>query len=225
MRSFSVTDVAAMLGVNEESVRRWIREGKLVANRRIGRAGSSVELKDIIDFVNQPPRTYVKAMTTWLNENNIRYALKSDSSGIAATVASAATASALSGSVIAGIPGGIGAVLGATVGSLACGLTRQQIVLCDTSDHAIVDAVDTETTVSSRGIEAPIEKKEESTNEIKEVLPANVSSAVPGEDYAAKIVEEQKKLIKLKQELAKISAQISITEGQIEYYKLMIQQK
>ena len=52
MRSFSVTDVAAMLGVNEESVRRWIREGKLVANRRIGRAGSSVELKDIIDFDN-----------------------------------------------------------------------------------------------------------------------------------------------------------------------------
>ena len=34
MQSYSVADVASMLNVNEETVRRWIREGKLEATLR-----------------------------------------------------------------------------------------------------------------------------------------------------------------------------------------------
>ena len=41
--------------------------------------------------------------------------------------------------------------------------------------------------------------------------------------WRAKIIEEQIKLLKLKQELARITAEISVAENQIEYYNLMLQ--
>lgn len=42
MELYTVRDIAKMLYVNEETVRRWIREGKLDAERGNGRQGSKV---------------------------------------------------------------------------------------------------------------------------------------------------------------------------------------
>lgn len=42
MELYTVRDIAKMLSVNEETVRRWIREGKLDAERGNGRQGSKV---------------------------------------------------------------------------------------------------------------------------------------------------------------------------------------
>jgi len=42
MEFYTVKDIAEMLSVNEETVRRWIRDGKLDAERGNGRQGSKV---------------------------------------------------------------------------------------------------------------------------------------------------------------------------------------
>lgn len=42
MEFYTVKDIANMLSVNEETVRRWIREGKLEAERGSGRQGSKI---------------------------------------------------------------------------------------------------------------------------------------------------------------------------------------
>ncbi|RQN12475.1 helix-turn-helix domain-containing protein [Clostridium butyricum] len=42
MEFYTVKDIAEMLSVNEETVRRWIRDGKLEAERGSGRQGSKV---------------------------------------------------------------------------------------------------------------------------------------------------------------------------------------
>ena len=68
-----------MLNVNEETVRRWIRDGKLNAKRGIGRGGSTILLEDIVAFANKPPRAYLLALETWLTANGFSYQKIEDS--------------------------------------------------------------------------------------------------------------------------------------------------
>lgn len=95
-----------MLNVNEETVRRWIRDGKLHAKRAVGRGGNTLLLEDVIDFANQPPRSYLLSLEAWLTENGIAYkkvedsSAKKDSSGGAAAIG-AGVASAVAGAGIA----------------------------------------------------------------------------------------------------------------------------
>lgn len=52
MKFYTVKEVAEILSVNEETVRRWIREGKLIAQRGSGRQGSKISedsLKLLLD--------------------------------------------------------------------------------------------------------------------------------------------------------------------------------
>lgn len=227
MQSFSVADVAAMLGVREESVRRWIREGKLVAERRMGRTGSSVTLADIVAFANQPPRTYVKALSKWLGEHNIDYSLKNNILSSMQETTKAATAGVVAGTAVGTMFGFPGALLGATAGSvtgIAKALMYPEIVLSDSEQTNSSNIIAAEESASRKENETinreTVGDKESATEEIK----TDVSNATGStDDYHAKIIEEQMKLITLKQELARISAEISITEGQIEYYKLMLQ--
>ena len=65
-----------MLQVNEETVRRWIREEKLPAIRKVGRTGSSIKLEDVIEYANLKPHRYHESMMHWLKENNIDFALQ-----------------------------------------------------------------------------------------------------------------------------------------------------
>ena len=59
---YSVSDVAKMLNVKEETVRRWIRSGKLKANRAVGRGGNTLALEDIIDFANNSSNGTLKQL-------------------------------------------------------------------------------------------------------------------------------------------------------------------
>lgn len=66
MRWLTVRDVAESLKVHEETVRRWIRRGDLVALDLGGpRAGYRVRMSDLDNFIeanyNRPPKSAVTA--------------------------------------------------------------------------------------------------------------------------------------------------------------------
>jgi len=73
MTAYTVSTVSKMLGVNEETIRRWIRAGKLNAKRAVGRGGNSIQLEDVIDFANTPPRAHLSSLEVWLSSNGIAY--------------------------------------------------------------------------------------------------------------------------------------------------------
>lgn len=51
MEYYTVKEIAELLSVNEETVRRWIRENKLSAERGSGRQGSKVTDEALRDFL------------------------------------------------------------------------------------------------------------------------------------------------------------------------------
>lgn len=53
MEFYTVKDIANMLSVNEETVRRWIREGKLEAERGSGRQGSKISDTALKSFLGE----------------------------------------------------------------------------------------------------------------------------------------------------------------------------
>lgn len=220
MSSYSVVDVAAMLKVNEETVRRWIREGKLVANLKRGRGGSSIELEDVVNFVNRTPGSHAYlALDKWLNENNIRHIRCTDNNGDALdkTVkgATAVASSAVLGASLAGPVGGIfGGMLGTAVGAILNPEPREQILLLDTEDEEVL-ILDSENNV--------VEQLPEKTDNISDntVSKPECTNDSCDDDINKKIIAEQMKLLRLKQELAQINAKISICEAEIEYYKLL----
>lgn len=53
MEFYTVKEIAEMLSVNEETVRRWIRENKLDAERGIGRQGSKVSSESLKKFLDE----------------------------------------------------------------------------------------------------------------------------------------------------------------------------
>ena len=53
MEFYTVKQIANMFSVNEETVRRWIRDNKLNAERGIGRQGSKVSTEDLNIFLNE----------------------------------------------------------------------------------------------------------------------------------------------------------------------------
>ena len=131
MKTYLVSDVAIMFNVNEETIRRWIRDGKLDAKRGVGRSGHSITMEDIITFANKPPRAYLSSLETWLKSNNIDYEkiedpddkkTKAIAAGIvgatgaaAATTGTALAGTALTGAATAGITAAAGA---ATIGPI-----------------------------------------------------------------------------------------------------------
>lgn len=133
---YSVSDVAEMLNVNEETIRRWIRDGKLHAKRAVGRGGNTLFLDDIIAFANRPPRTYLLFLETWLTENGIAYERVEDSyeksdddaatvttaagAGIAATAIGAGIATTTTGALTSALLGPLGLGIAAAVGTV-CG--------------------------------------------------------------------------------------------------------
>lgn len=52
----TVKETANLLGVKEETVRRWCRTGKLKGTMDSRRKGIRIELNDIFRFVNDTPR-------------------------------------------------------------------------------------------------------------------------------------------------------------------------
>ena len=54
--TYNVKQIAEMLGTNPETVRRWIRDGKLTAVQASRRAGNVVTEKELQRFVNATPK-------------------------------------------------------------------------------------------------------------------------------------------------------------------------
>ena len=133
MDAYSVADVSKMLNVNEETVRRWIRNGKLKAIRAVGRGGNTVFLEDIVDFANKPPRAYLIFLEEWLNKNEISYkrindfeysdrtkALGAVTLGAGAATAASAAATALAPATLS--VAGISAMTTAVAGPVGIGV-------------------------------------------------------------------------------------------------------
>lgn len=60
--SYSVKDIADMLQTNPETVRRWIRKGKLKASKGASRSGgSSVSESDFLKFLSESPKYFAMA--------------------------------------------------------------------------------------------------------------------------------------------------------------------
>ena len=50
-RLLTVTEVADFLHVDDQTVRRWIRDGRLAAHRFGGKAGYRIQRADLQDFL------------------------------------------------------------------------------------------------------------------------------------------------------------------------------
>ena len=72
MKNYKVEEIAKITGTNEETVRRWIRDGKL-PNSALSVKGESklVSETDLISFLRQTPKYMSKAV-----ENIAKYAKK-----------------------------------------------------------------------------------------------------------------------------------------------------
>lgn len=68
MEYYSVKEIADLLSVNEETVRRWIRDNKLDAERGSGRQGSKITSEALVKFLdeNKGLMTSVAAQTLGL---------------------------------------------------------------------------------------------------------------------------------------------------------------
>lgn len=97
MQFFSVKQISSILHVNDETVRRWIREGKLSAEKGSGRQGSRVNSEQLKNFIEEH-RVYTSAETESLLQLSPSIANVISGSAIAA---SALGASALAGSTLA----------------------------------------------------------------------------------------------------------------------------
>ena len=233
MQDYSVSDVAEMLGVNAETVRRWIRDDRLKAKRGLGRGGNSLQLEDIVEFVNTPPCNYVLPLMAWLDSHGIPYQKEtvsythSDSpldhlpTG-AATSGAAVTASGVGLGLASGAAGVIGAILpvAAPLVGAAALMTASKKKTHEYSDRIRLLPQAADEKVEDNAAET--EQAELPALETTSPTPETKSESFD-KSIRAKIIEEQIKLVKLKQELARVTAEISVAENQIEYYNLMLQ--
>ena len=99
MEYYSVKEIAELLSVNEETVRRWIRDEKLEAERGSGRQGSKVTSEALRKFLveNKGLMTTMAATTLGLN-----LGMATGAVGAIAAFAGVAVAGPLAAGVIAG---------------------------------------------------------------------------------------------------------------------------
>ena len=221
MRVFSVNETASIFNVSEETVRRWIRDGKLNAKRNLGRTGNEICLDAVVDFANRSSKRHLDKLAAWLEKNGIEFrkvmsfsediGVNKDleSTKTTASIIGAALGGAVFGGPVGGLIGGTAAILGSRESVPDYKIVLQQsdssVPLGDSAQEALQDA-------------------EYSMGSIVPECESAGMSVLQEEDYSdisKKIVEERIKLIKLKQELAQLTAQIAICEKQIEYYQLL----
>ena len=94
---YSVKEIAELLSVNEETVRRWIRDEKLDAERGSGRQGSKVTSEALVKFLedNKGLMTTVAASTLGMSAG--RAASIAAIAAFASPVAAVGVVSALAG--------------------------------------------------------------------------------------------------------------------------------
>ena len=56
MRTYNVAEIAELLQINKETVRRWIRSGELKSTQKSRKNGSVVDELDLFEFVQTKPK-------------------------------------------------------------------------------------------------------------------------------------------------------------------------
>lgn len=56
MKTYSVAEIAKLLNVNKETVRRWIRSGQLKSTKKSKKDGNVVDELDLFEFVQTKPK-------------------------------------------------------------------------------------------------------------------------------------------------------------------------
>jgi excisionase family DNA binding protein len=56
MSIYNTKEIAELLNINEETVRRWIRSGKLKAERSSKKQGNVVYEEDLFEFISDKPK-------------------------------------------------------------------------------------------------------------------------------------------------------------------------
>ena len=56
MKTYSVVEIAKLLNVNKETVRRWIRSGQLKSTKKSKRDGNVIDELDLFEFVQTKPK-------------------------------------------------------------------------------------------------------------------------------------------------------------------------
>ena len=56
MRYYTISDIAKKLSINEETVRRWVRSGKLTGTRMSKKGGFKVSEFDFTNFLTEHPK-------------------------------------------------------------------------------------------------------------------------------------------------------------------------
>ena len=228
MNMYTVSQIAEIFDVSEETIRRWIRNDKLKAKRGLGRNGSLVALEDIVGFANEYP-LYRDSLLSWLDKNDIKYDMYTYSSyhrpekkrpgfltlaGAATGVAAAATVPGMA-AILPGMAA-IGSVLGAgayaaskTEGKSGIGI-RLSNADSDEQEYAALEQEGAEEKGMSRDGET-VDLTEE-------------SEQPPGEEQIkAQIKELNLTKIKLHQEYLSKKAELDNIMASIEWYKSQIE--
>ena len=74
MNMYNTKEIAGLLDVNEETVRRWIRYGKLKAERSSKKQGNIVYEKDLFNFISDKPK-YKKMVMAKVQQRNNPFSL------------------------------------------------------------------------------------------------------------------------------------------------------
>jgi excisionase family DNA binding protein len=56
MRKYNVTEIAKLLNVSDETVRRWIRSGALRSTKTSNKIGNAIDEQDLFEFVQTKPK-------------------------------------------------------------------------------------------------------------------------------------------------------------------------
>lgn len=56
MKTYNVAEIAKLLNVNKETVRRWIRSGQLKSTKKSKKDGNVVDELDLFEFVQTKPK-------------------------------------------------------------------------------------------------------------------------------------------------------------------------
>ena len=56
MKTYNVAEIAKLLNVNKETVRRWIRSGQLKSTQKSKRDGNVINELDLFEFVQTKPK-------------------------------------------------------------------------------------------------------------------------------------------------------------------------
>ena len=74
MKIYNTKEIADLLGVDNESVRRWIRSGELKAEQSSRKQGNIVYEKDLFDFISNKPK-YKKMISSNIQPINKTFLL------------------------------------------------------------------------------------------------------------------------------------------------------